>query len=53
MKWLYRLWPWHEHVYSMRWNSREFECRCGHTISGEELFKPDTMLGRYWREHYQ
>jgi len=59
MSWLLRLWPWHEHVYCH--SSYEdgilrkipyFRCRCGATIEGHELFRPDSMMGRYWREQY-
>lgn len=56
--WLLRFWPWHEHLYSIvrpvevrAGFAREgsFRCRCGHEISGDELFSPDTVMGRYWR----
>jgi len=52
VSWLRRLWPWHEHIYSFRFLERNFRCRCGKEISGDELFDADTMLGRHWRERY-
>ena len=54
MSWLLRLWPWHEHLYSLTVGieQEDFHCRCGKTISGEELFRPDTMLGKYWRDRH-
>lgn len=58
MTWILRLWPWHEHRYSIVGpveprpgfaRQADFRCRCGKTITGEQLFAPHTMMGRYWR----
>lgn len=60
MRWLLRFWPWHDHVYcAQSWDSDGqlalvpiFRCRCGDEISGHDLFRPDSMMGKYWRERY-
>lgn len=54
MKWWLRLWPWHEHTYMLvGYNTGDdFTCRCGHAVSGDDLFKPDTMMGKHWRERH-
>ena len=61
-QWWRRLYPWHEHTYSIVGpltigpgvghdaRSKEFACRCGHKISGDDLFAPNSMMGRHWRE---
>lgn len=59
INWLRRLWPGHEHLYSQVTHVDgellevpTFRCRCGDGIEGHELFKADSMMGRYWREQY-
>lgn len=55
MNWLLRLIPWHEHIYVLRsrvFLAEDFRCRCGATISGEDLFPAHTMMGKHWRQQY-
>jgi hypothetical protein len=50
-RWIRSLWA-HEHVYGRVWNTRQFRCRCGDVIDGDDLFSdPDHWMYRYWREH--
>jgi hypothetical protein len=48
-----RFWDWlfpHQHEYCWDMFKQNFRCRCGDVISGDDLFPPDTMMGRYWRD---